>query len=69
MLHHLLLKLRSCLPAVGLDGRDVVLADAEVVGQLALGQAVLLAHRLEANGSDLDFHGRHANRIRAAPCN
>jgi len=50
----------------GLDGGDVVLADAEVVGELALGEALLLPHRLEADRSDLDLHGRNPNRIRTA---
>ncbi len=31
-------------------------ADAEVVRHLALGQAALLAHRIEVDGTDLDFH-------------
>jgi len=44
------------LPTVRLDGRDVVLADAEVQCQLSLHQPTLLSHCLRAGSANLDFH-------------
>ena len=56
VLDELLLELGSGSPGAGLDRGDVVLRNAEVVGQLALGQALRLPHRLEADSANLDFH-------------
>ena len=50
ILDKLLLELGSSATGAGLDRRNVVLGDAEIVGQLALGQALLLA-RSVAGGS------------------
>src|SRR6266699_1071831 len=39
-----------------LEGRNIVLADAQVVFQLALCQALLLAHCPQSGGPNLDIH-------------
>ena len=62
VLHHLLLQLRPCLAAVRLEGWKIVLADAEIVGELPLGQPAHLTPRLEASGSDLDPHAAIVRR-------
>src|SRR6202171_1370472 len=56
VLDHLLRKPRPSMPCPRLYGGDVVLGDAEVVSELALRQAPLLAHRLEPHRPDLNLH-------------
>src|SRR5207253_1267562 len=55
VLNQLLLKLRAGMTCTALDGGDVVLADAEVVGQLELRETALFAHRLQPRRADFDL--------------
>ncbi len=54
---HVAHEVRPGLPRPCLNRRDVVLADPQVLGELPLRKAPLLAHRLEAGCPDLNLHG------------
>ena len=56
VLHHQLLQLRAGMTRAGFDRRNVVLADAQLMGQLSLRQAAMLTHGFEANGANFDLH-------------
>src|ERR1700674_230959 len=51
-----LAQLRAWPACPGLECRNIVLANAQVVRQLALCQALLLAHRPQPRRSNLDIH-------------
>src|SRR5438105_8457842 len=54
--HQRLAQLGPRPPRSRLQRRNIVLADAQVVRQLALGQALLLAHRAQPGRPNLDIH-------------
>jgi hypothetical protein len=54
--HQRLAKFWTGIACACLEGRDVVLCDAQPSRELALGEVVLVAHGTQASRSNLDIH-------------